>query len=405
MTIPVSDKANVTGDFPLEDFGMLTEDHLALRDTLRDFAQKELAPGEAQRDRSGQFPWEAVKKLSEMGVMGICTPEEYGGAGLDSVSSCIAVEELSRASGSAGVIVSVQNSLVQDPIIKHGTEQQKQRYLPKLATGEWIGCFSLTEADSGSDAGAMRCRAELKGDGWHIKGTKNFVTNGGEASFCVMFCQSDPDSPRRRSSAFLVPMDTPGVEVGKHEDKLGIRSSSTVELIFNDAVLPQDALLGERGMGMKVAIFAIDGGRLGIAAQALGIAEACLDESARYAAQRRQFGRPIADFQAIQWKLANMAVDIQASRCLTYRGAWLKDQGANFLPYACMAKVVASEAASRAANHAIQIFGGYGYIRDYPVERLLRDAKITELYEGTSEMQRLTIAKCLRDCPEMVREV
>jgi butyryl-CoA dehydrogenase len=294
---------------------------------------------------------------------------------------------------------------VQDPIIRHGTEEQKRKFLTRLATGEWIGCYSLTEADSGSDAGAMRCRAELKGDGWHLTGTKIFVTNGGEANLCLVFCVTDPDNPRRRSSAFMVPMDTPGVQVGKHEDKLGIRGSSTVEIIFNNAVIPEENLLGERGLGLKVAIFAIDGGRLGIASQAIGIAEACLDESAKYAAQRKQFGRPIADFQAVQWKLANMATEIEAARSLTYRGAWLKDQGADFLPYACMAKVFASEAASRAANCAIQVFGGYGYIKDYPVERFLRDAKITELYEGTSEMQRLTIAKCLRDNPEMVQEV
>ncbi|MEK6800090.1 MAG: acyl-CoA dehydrogenase family protein [Planctomycetota bacterium] len=282
-----------------------------------------------------------------------------------------------------------------DPIIRFGSDEQKSKYLPKLASGETVGCLSLTEPGSGSDAGAATCTAELKGDGWHVNGTKIFVTNGKEAGVMVLIAVTNPDEPKRRLSAFIVEQPTPGLRIGKLEKKLGIRCSSTAEFVFDDCVIPNDALLGERGRGMHVALKTLDGGRIGIAAQALGIAQACLYEATKYARTRVQFNQPIGKFQAIQNKLADTAVGIAAARLLTYRAAWLKDQGREYGQTAAMAKLFASETASRAANHAVQVFGGYGYCADYPVERFLRDAKITEIYEGTSEIHRLVIARGL----------
>ena len=372
-----------------------SQEHDLLRRTIRDFAAERVEPGALQRDETGEYPRALVAELAQLGGMGICVPEEFGGAGMDAWSSCILIDELSRADASMGVIVSVQNSLVIDPILQHATDEQKHWCLPKLATGEWIGCFSLTEPHTGSDANAIRTRAELRDDGWHITGTKCFVTNGAEADLALLIAVTDPDNPRRRLSAFLVETDSPGFRVGKHEDKLGIRSTSTVELICDDLVVSPERMLGPRGEGIKVALGAITGGRLGVASQALGISEASLRVAARYAQERETFGRPIADYQAIQWKLADTAVDIAASRVMIRRAAWLKQVDRPFASEAAMAKTVASEAASRCANRAIQTLGGYGYIREYKVERYLRDAKITELYEGTSEVQRITVARGL----------
>ena len=371
------------------------EDLALLQQQIRDFAMKEVATGAAERDETASMPDSLIKQLAELGLFGIAIPEEYGGAGMGAVASSLVIEEISRACAGTGVLLSAHGSLCVDPILLFGNAEQKQKYLPKMAAGEMIGCLSLTEPGSGSDAGAATCLAELKDDGWHVNGTKIFVTNGGQAGVMVLIAVTDLDDPKRRLSAFIVETDAPGFRIGKLEKKLGIRCSTTAEFVFEDCVVPPDALLGERGRGFRVALTTLDGGRIGIAAQALGIAEACLHEATEYARTRVQFNRPIGKFQAIQSKLADMAVGIEAGRALTYRAAWYKDIGKDYLQAAAMAKLYASEAASRAANHAVQVFGGYGYCNEYPVERLLRDAKITELYEGTSEIHRLVIARTL----------
>ena len=382
----------------------LSEDHRVLQESVQDFAENEVAPGAADRDRDAEFPDELRDKLAEMGFFGIAIPEAYSGAGMDTLASCIVVEEIGKACGATGVIISAHNSLCVDPIMAFGTEEQKKKYLPKLATGEAIGCLSLTEPGAGSDAGSVQCKAELKDDGWHINGTKCFITNGKQAGVTVLIARTEPESERNRLSAFIVEKPTPGLEVTKLEKKLGIKSSSTAEYVFEDCVIPKENLLGQRGKGLGVALATLDGGRLGIASQALGIAEACLEAAAKYAQTREQFKQPIANFQAIQNKLADIAVLVEAAKLLTYRGAWQKDQGRDYGHAAAMAKLFASEASSVAANHAVQVFGGYGYCNDYPVERYLRDAKITELYEGTSEIHRLVITRGLRKNPQYITE-
>ncbi len=376
----------------------LSDDQRQLQQALRDFCDNEIAPHAADRDANGRFEEGLVEKLSEMGLFGLYVPEQYGGAGLDVVSYVMMVDELSRACGATGILVSAHHSLCVDPILKFGNETQKQHYLPKLSTGEWIGCFSLTEPGSGSDAGAARCMAVLEDGGWRVNGTKCFVTNGNEASVIVLFAVTDPDD-KRRMSAFIVDRDTPGLRVGKVEKKMGIKASSTTELVFEDALLPKEALLGERGKGLNIALATLDGGRLGVSAQATGICQAALDASVSYANTRVQFNRPIANFQAIQWKLADIKTSLDAARLLLYRGAWLKQNNRAFGPEAAMAKLFASEMSSRVTTMAVQVYGGYGYCQDYPVERYMRDAKITELYEGTSEIQRLVIARKLLTDP------
>ncbi|MFQ5494140.1 MAG: acyl-CoA dehydrogenase family protein [Phycisphaerae bacterium] len=376
-------------DFELDD------DHRMLQGSVREFAIKEVAKGAAERDRAGRMSPELLRQLGELGLFGISIPEKFGGAGMGTVASTCVVEEISKACAGTGVLLSAHTSLCVEPILTFGASEQQERYLPRMATGELIGCLSLTEPGSGSDAGAATCRAVLKDDGWHITGSKIFVTNGQEASVMVLIAVTDPDEPKRRLSAFIVEKPAEGLRIAKLEKKLGIRCTSTAEFVFEDCVVPRGALLGERGRGMRVALTTLDGGRIGIAAQALGIAEACLYESTRYARTRVQFGRPIGKFQAIQNKLADMAVGIEAARRLVYRAAWYKDTGRDYTQAAAMAKLFASEMCSRAANHAVQIFGGYGYCNDYPVERFLRDAKITELYEGTSEIHRLVIGRTL----------
>lgn len=373
----------------------LDDDHRMLQEQVRDFAIKEVAKGAAQRDVEAQMPAELIEQLAAMGLLGIAIAEEYGGAGMGTVASSIVVEEISKACAGTGVLISAHGSLCVEPIITFGSAEQKKKYLPRLASGELVGCLSLTEPGSGSDAGAATCSAELKDDGWHITGTKNFVTNGKEAGVMVLIAVTDPDEPKRRLSAFIVEQPSPGLRVGKLEKKLGIRCSSTAEFAFEDCVVPKDALLGERGRGMRVALTTLNGGRIGIAAQALGIAQACLYEATKYAKTRVQFNQPIGNFQAIQNKLADIKVGVEAARALVYRAAWLKDHGHDYVQAGAMAKLFASEACSAAANHAVQVFGGYGYCQDYPVERFLRDAKITELYEGTSEIQRLVIGRSL----------
>jgi butyryl-CoA dehydrogenase len=380
----------------------LTEDQEQLRSSLRAFCNNEIAPHAAERDETGRFEDGLIEKLAGMGLFGLYVPEEYGGAGLDVVSYVMMVDELSRACAATGILVSAHHSLCVDPILNFGSEEQKRKYLPKLSSGEWIGCFSLTEPGSGSDAGAARCSAVLKGDEWHVNGTKCFVTNGREASVCVLFAVTAPPGEKKnRMSAFIVEKNnTPGLTVGKAEKKMGIKASSTTELIFENAVLPKDALLGEVGKGLNIALATLDGGRLGVAAQATGICQAALDAALKYSMTRHQFNQPIANFQAIQWKLADMQVGIDAARMLLYRGAWLKSNKRPFGGEASMAKLFASELSARVCNMAVQVFGGWGYCWEYGVERLMRDSKITELYEGTSEIQRLVIARKLLTDPQ-----
>jgi butyryl-CoA dehydrogenase len=371
----------------------LDEDHAVLQQSVRDFATRAIAPGAATRDAEHRMPDALRKELADMGLYGITIPEKYGGSGLGCIASTIVVEELSKECASTGVHISAHGSLCVEPIMLFGTDQQKSKYLPRLASGEAVGCLALTEPGSGSDAGAARCMAVEKDDGWHIDGTKIFTTNGGEAGVICLIAVTDPEDKRHRLSAFIVEQPTPGLKVAKLEEKLGICSTTTAELLFEDCVIPKQNLLGERGRGLRVALTTLDGGRIGIAAQALGIAEACLRESVRYASERKQFNRPIGSFQAIQAKVSDMATAIAASRELIYRSAWLKDNGKPHEYEGAMAKLFASETASRAANECVQIFGGYGYCKDYPAERLLRDARITEIYEGTSEIHRLVIAR------------
>ncbi len=376
------------------------EDHRLLQQSVREFAFAELTKGAAERDKKAEMPTELIRQMGELGWFGITIPETYGGAGMKTTASTIIVEEVSKACAGTGVLLSAHNSLCVEPILTFGTAEQKAKYFPRMATGESVGCLSLTEPGSGSDAGAATCRAELHADGWHIHGTKIFVTNGREAGVMVLIAVTDPQEPKRRLSAFIVEKPWPGLRIGKLEKKLGIRCSSTAEFVFEDCVIPKENLLGERGRGMRVALTTLDGGRIGIAAQALGIAQACLHESGRYARTRVQFNQPIGKFQAIQNKLADMAVNIEAARLLTYRAAWRKDSGEPFGTAAATAKLFASESSSKAAHAAVQVFGGYGYCEDYPVERFLRDARITELYEGTSEIHRLVIARGLKDAAE-----
>lgn len=383
----------------------LDDEHAGLRDSIRKFAREVVMPGAAARDVAGEYPRDIVRQLGEMGCMGICVPEEYGGPGMDALASAIIVEELSYADASVGVINSVQNSLVIDPLLKYATDEQKQRWLPRMASGEWLNCFSLSEAGSGSDAGAMACTAKLEGNHWVVNGTKMWVTNGAEADAILLFVRTEPGT-KRNASCLLVEKTTPGLTVGKHEEKLGIRGSSTTELVFENCRVPAENLVGERGRGLRIAMTGIGGGRLGIAAQAIGIAQCALDRAAAYALQRRQFGKSLSEFQAIQWKIADMATRVAASRALLYEGCEHKKNGdERVMEIGAMAKVYAAETASFCANQAIQVFGGIGFCREEIVERLLRDAKITEIYEGTSEMQRLTIAETLIDNPRRASEV
>jgi len=373
-----------------------SEDHRVLRDTLREFARGEVAPGAAARDQAHAIEPELLAKMAELGLFGICIPEEYGGAGMDTTASTIVVEEISRACGGTGVFLSAHNSLCVDPILQFGSDAQKKKYLPALASGASIGCFSLTEPGSGSDAGAARCMAEQRDDGWHVNGSKIFVTNGREARVIILFAVTD-DDPRRHMTAFIVDQPMAGLKLVKCEEKLGIHCTSTAEFEYDDCIVPDANRLGDRGRGLRVALTTLDGGRIGVAAQALGIAAACLDAAVEYAQTREQFKRPIGSFQAIENKIANMKVELEAARGLVYRAAWLKDSGQHYAYEAAQGKLYASEVCSRAASAAVQVFGGYGYCVDYPVERLYRDAKITELYEGTSEIHRLVLARSLLD--------
>jgi alkylation response protein AidB-like acyl-CoA dehydrogenase len=360
----------------------------------RDFAAEKIEPHAGEWDRDHRFPRELFAELAELGLMGACVPEEYGGAGADFLSYILVLEELSRADAGVGVTVAVHTSAVTLPILTFGSEEQRARFVPPLARGEHLGSFALTEAEAGSDAGALRTRAEPDGDGWRITGAKQWITNGRYAGTVLLFARTDPDTPGARGvSAFI--LDGDHVRVTRDEEKLGLNSSITNDLVVEGATVGRDRLLHEEGRGFRVAMATLDGGRIGIAAQALGIAQAAYDAARSYALERQQFGHRIADFQAIQWKLADMATEIDAARLLVYRAADLKERGLPHTEAGAKAKLFASEVARRQTGEAIQIFGGYGYTKEFPVERYYRDAKITEIYEGTSEIQRLVIARSI----------
>jgi butyryl-CoA dehydrogenase len=371
----------------------LTDEQQLIRDAVREFAEAEVAPIAAELDRDHRFPGELLPKMAEMNLMGMPYPEKEGGAGADYLSYVIAVEELSRACASTAVILSAHTSLATWPIFKFGTDAQKDRYLRDMASGHRLGAFALTEPAAGTDAGAGTATATLHADGYTLNGSKMFITNAPYAEVYIVFAKTDPERGTRGISAFVVEKDTPGFSVGEAEHKLGIRGSSTPPIYFSDCRVPKEALLGGEGDGFKIAMQTLDGGRIGISAQALGIAQAALDASIAYAKERVQFGKPIAALQAIQWMIADMATEVDAARLLVYRAASCVDNGKPYSTEGAMAKLFASEVATRVAGKAIQIHGGYGYTESYPVERNYRDAKITEIYEGTSEVQRMVIAR------------
>jgi alkylation response protein AidB-like acyl-CoA dehydrogenase len=372
----------------------LSEDQREIQALAREFAESEIAPNAGDWDRAHGFPRELLGKLADLGLLGVCIPEEYGGAGADFLSYILVLEELSRADAGVGVTVAVHTSAVTLPILTFGSDEQRSRFVPPLARGEAIGAFALTEPEAGSDAGSLRTAAEPNGDGWRISGAKQWITNGNFGGTVLLFARTDPDTPGPKGvSAFI--LDSDQVRVTREEEKLGLNSSSTVDLLIEGAEVSRDRLLHEEGRGFTVAMATLDGGRIGIAAQALGIAQAAYDVARAYALERRQFGKRIADFQAIQWKLADMATELDAARLLVYRAACLKQEGRPHTEEGAKAKLFASEMARRQTAEAIQVLGGYGYTREFPVERYYRDAKITEIYEGTSEIQRLVIARSI----------
>jgi butyryl-CoA dehydrogenase len=371
----------------------LTDEQELIREAVREFAESELAPIAAELDRDHRFPEEILPKLADLNLMGMPYPEKVGGAGADYVSYVIAIEEISKACASTGIILSAHTSLATWPVYRFGSESQKERYLSDMASGRRLGAFALTEPAAGTDAGAGTTTAVLSGDEYVLNGTKMFITNAPFAEVYIVFAKTDPAQGTRGMSAFIVEKDTPGFSVGEAEHKLGIRGSSTPPIYFSDCRVPREALLGGEGDGFKVAMQTLDGGRIGVSAQALGIAQAALDASVAYAKERVQFGKPIATLQAIQWMIADMATAVDAARLLVYRAASCVDSGRPYSTEGAMAKLFASETATRVADRAIQIHGGYGYTESYPVERNYRDAKITELYEGTSEVQRMVISR------------
>ena len=371
----------------------LSEEHEMLREMVRDFAKNEVAPTAEERDEEERFDRAIFDKMAELGLTGIPWGEEYGGAGMDYVAYCIAVEELSKVCASTGVTLSAHTSLCSWPIYKFGTEEQKQKYLRPLAEGKKIGAYGLTETGAGSDAGGMRTTAKLVGDNYILNGSKIFITNGGIADIYVVFAVTDPEQKTKGITGFIVESGFEGFSVGKKEKKMGIRSSPTTELIFDNCVVPKENVLGQLGEGFKIAMMTLDGGRNGIAAQAVGIAQGAFETAANYAKERVQFGKPISAQQGVGFKLADMATEIEAARLLTYQAAWLES---NNLPYgkeSAMSKLFAGDTAMKVTTEAVQVLGGYGYTKDYPVERFMRDAKITQIYEGTQEVQRLVISR------------
>ncbi|MDB2362383.1 acyl-CoA dehydrogenase [Flavobacteriales bacterium] len=373
----------------------LTEEHKMIRDAARDFAQTELLPGVIERDEHQTFPAEQIKKLGELGFMGMMVDPKYGGAGMDTISYVLAMEELSKVDASASVVVSVNNSLVCWGLEKYGSEEQKQKYLLPLAKGEIIGAFCLSEPEAGSDATSQQTTAVDMGDHYLLNGTKNWITNGNSASVYLVIAQTDPEKGHRGINALIVEKEMPGFEVGLKENKLGIRGSDTHSLLFTDVKVPKENRIGEDGFGFKFAMSTLSGGRIGIASQALGIASGAYELSLEYSKQRKAFGKAINEHQAIAFKLADMATEIEAARLLCLKSAWLKDNGKNFDKESAMAKVFASEVAMKTTTEAVQVHGGYGFVKEYHVERLMRDAKITQIYEGTSEIQRIVISRSI----------
>ncbi|AJD92373.1 acyl-CoA dehydrogenase [Jeotgalibacillus malaysiensis] len=371
----------------------LTEEHEMIRKMVRDFAEKDVAPTAAERDEEERFDREIFDKMAELGLTGIPWPEEYGGIGSDYLAYVIAVEELSRVCASTGVTLSAHLSLASWPIFKFGTEEQKKHYLTKLAQGEMLGAYGLSEPGAGSDVSSMKTKAVKNGDHYVLNGSKVWITNGGAAELYIIFAVTDPEAGTRGMSAFIVEKGWEGFSIGKKEKKLGIRSSPTTELIFDNVKVPAENLLGKEGEGFKIAMMTLDGGRNGIAAQAVGIAQGALDASVEYAKGREQFGKSILANQGVSFKIADMATSIEASRLLTYQAAWLESEGLPYGKESAMSKLMAGDTAMKVTVEAVQVFGGYGYTKDYPVERYMRDAKITQIYEGTQEIQRLVIGR------------
>ncbi|MCS3555392.1 MULTISPECIES: acyl-CoA dehydrogenase [Sphingobacterium] len=371
----------------------LNEEYSMIQEAARDFAQQDLKPGVIERDEKALFPYDQVKKMGELGFMGMMVDSKYGGAGLDALAYTLVLEEIAKIDASAAVIMSVNNSLVCYGLEAFGTEEQKEKYLRPLASGEKLGAFALSEPEAGSDATSQHTTAIDQGDHYLLNGTKNWITNGGNADICLIIAQTHPEKAHRGINVLIVEKGMPGFTIGPKENKLGIRSSDTHSLLFTDVKVPKENRIGEDGFGFKFAMKTLDGGRIGIAAQALGIAAGAYEFALAYAKERKTFGKPIAEHQAIQFKLADMEVEIEAARLLTYKAAWTKDQGLPYSKEAAMAKLHASEVAMKTSIEAVQIHGGYGYVKEYHVERLMRDAKITQIYEGTSEIQRLVIAR------------
>ncbi|MDH3254219.1 MAG: acyl-CoA dehydrogenase [Acidobacteriota bacterium] len=375
----------------------LNEEQRLLQDSVRRFAEGEVAPRAKAIDESGEFPRDFFRLAGELGLAGVAVPERWGGAGMDTVSYCLVIEAISRVCATSGVILSVNNSLVCDPILQFGNDAQKEEFLMPLAAGKILGCFALTEPGAGSDAAALRATATRDGDEYVLNGNKVFITNGTDADVALVFASVDPEKRHKGISAFLVPCDVPGFSRGGHEYKLGVNASGTTELAFSDCRVPERFRLGEEGEGFKIAMRTLDGGRIGIAAQAVGIAQSAFEEALHYAGEREQFGKPIASFQAIQFYLADMSTEIDAGRLLTWKAAWAKDTKKRYTLEAAQAKLFTSEMAQKVTNKALQIHGGYGYTKEYNVERYFRDARITEIYEGTSEIQKLVIAAAILD--------
>lgn len=371
----------------------LNEEYSMIQEAARDFAQQDLKPGVIERDEKALFPYDQVKKMGELGFMGMMVDSKYGGAGLDALAYTLVLEEIAKIDASVAVIMSVNNSLVCYGLEAFGTEEQKEKYLRPLASGEKLGAFALSEPEAGSDATSQHTTAIDQGDHYLLNGTKNWITNGGNADICLIIAQTHPEKAHSGINVLIVEKGMPGFTIGPKENKLGIRSSDTHSLLFTDVKVPKENRIGEDGFGFKFAMKTLDGGRIGIAAQALGIAAGAYEFALAYAKERKTFGKPIAEHQAIQFKLADMEVEIEAARLLTYKAAWTKDQGLPYSKEAAMAKLHASEVAMKTSIEAVQIHGGYGYVKEYHVERLMRDAKITQIYEGTSEIQRLVIAR------------
>ncbi|MEM7482439.1 MAG: acyl-CoA dehydrogenase [Acidobacteriota bacterium] len=375
----------------------LSEEQQLLRESVRRFAEEVVKPDAKEIDQSGEFPRATFDQAAKLGLAGVCVPEEYGGSGMDTISYCLVIEEISRVCASTGVVLSVNNSLVCDPLLAFGTEEQKKEILAPLASGRKLGCFALTEPGAGSDAAALRSTARRDGDDYLLNGEKVFITNGTHADTALVFATVDPEMKHRGITAFAVPTDTAGMTRGDHEVKLGVNASGTTWLAFNDMRVPASMRIGDEGEGFKIAMATLDGGRVGIAAQAVGIAQGAFEEALAYAQEREQFGRELAQFQAIQFYLADMAVELDAARLLTWKAAWAKSNRKRYSLEAAQAKLFASEMAQKVTNKALQIHGGYGYTREYNVERFFRDARITEIYEGTSEIHKLVIADWVID--------